>query len=203
MSEAQANPNAIPEPTIKSDVDPAAIMFPEPPRVEAPPTPLEPPPAPIELPAPTVEEPLKLQNETFLSSKDLELMNSFAKENGLTNKQAQLLLDRQNEQMNLFAQKQIDLAKEQISNYETQVKADPDIGGNNFNQSITTAQRVLTQFASPGFRDLLDKTGFGSHPEMIKTFVNIGKLMQNDTLVNGGRLAPSKMTAEERIYGKK
>ena len=43
----------------------------------------------------------------------------------------------------------------------------------------------LDAFATPEFRQLLEQTGMGNHPEVIRTFYRAGKAISEDGLVSG------------------
>jgi len=71
-----------------------------------------------------------------------------------------------------------------------------------YDKKMDYAQRVFGQFASQEFKDLMDTTGLGNHPELLKTFSKIGQMMGEDQLVVGsgiGGQAMSPVEAKEEI----
>lgn len=61
------------------------------------------------------------------------------------------------------------------------VKADKDIGGANFDANVQTAQRALARFGTPELKGLLNTTGLGNHPALVKMFVAVGKQIREDS----------------------
>jgi hypothetical protein len=65
------------------------------------------------------------------------------------------------------------------------VKADPDIGGDKLPEALGFARKALDAFGTPELRSLLDQTGLGNHPELVRAFVKAGKAMSDDGFVSG------------------
>lgn len=146
---------------------------------------------------------ISLPQNAFISEKDFNAFKEYAKEQGLTNKQAQALLEKQNEQLGQFVESQIEAYKEKIANYETAVKSDKEIGGANFNKSITLAKRVLEKYGNESLKAELDQSGFGSHPEVIRLLSKIGQAIGDDTLIAPkAPAAPKPKSLAETLYGK-
>jgi hypothetical protein len=57
--------------------------------------------------------------------------------------------------------------------------------GAKYQDNVKTAQKAITSFASPEFGAFLDKTGLGSHPEMIKMFAAIGERISEGKVFDG------------------
>lgn len=68
-------------------------------------------------------------------------------------------------------------------------KSDKEFGGDKLAENLAVAKKALDKTASPELRTLLNETGLGNHPEVIRHFVKIGKTLSEDTFVPGG--APS------------
>jgi len=126
---------------------------------------------------------ITLPKDALISETEFNAFKEYAKEQGLTNKQAQALLEKQNEQLGQFVNTQVEAFKEKIASYESAVKADKEIGGANFNKSISLAKRVLEKFGNDSLKVELDQSGFGSHPEVIRLLSKIGQAIGDDTLV--------------------
>tara|TARA_R100000656_G_scaffold123369_1_gene99869 strand:- start:760 stop:1599 length:840 start_codon:yes stop_codon:yes gene_type:complete len=74
--------------------------------------------------------------------------------------------------------------------------------GTNYDSNIDMAQRAFAQFASPEFSKLMDETGLGNHPELLKAFSKVGQMLGDDQLVVGsgiGGQAQSPQMAKEEI----
>lgn len=82
-------------------------------------------------------------------------------------------------------QKRSEAFAAQVSEWGDQVKADKEIGGKNLEANIATAKAAVDKFATPEFKSMLDATGMGNHPEVVRMFVKIGKAISEDTMVRG------------------
>lgn len=67
----------------------------------------------------------------------------------------------------------------QVSEWETLARKDKDIGGDKFSENVAIAVKGLEKFGSPELKALLNQTGLGSHPEVIKAFHRVGKLVSD------------------------
>ena len=121
---------------------------------------------------------------------DQEALKDFeplARELNLTNEQAQKMVDLYSGKILPMVQKQqAEAWQKQTEGWAEAVKADKEIGGANLTSSISTAQRALETFGTPVLKEYLNTTGLGNHPELVKTFVKIGKAMSEDNVVTGG-----------------
>ncbi len=70
-------------------------------------------------------------------------------------------------------------------------KADPELGGANFKETISLAQKAYNdpRFSNPALRKLLDDSGLASHPEIIRLFKNIGKHTGEGSFPRGAKAA--------------
>ena len=59
------------------------------------------------------------------------------------------------------------------------------------------ATRAFAQFSSPELRSIMNDTGLGNHPEMIKVFAKIGEMLGEDSLVVGSGLGSAQMTPQQ------
>lgn len=95
--------------------------------------------------------------------------------------------------------------KEQEETLNTQwiekTKNDPDIGGVHLQNSVATAQHALQSFASPELISILDHTGLGNHPDMVKMFCAIGKAISEDRFITSNSGAPARRSLEQILYG--
>lgn len=79
-------------------------------------------------------------------------------------------------------------------------KADAEFGGEQLDANLAVAQRGLDAYATPELRKLFDETGLGNHPEIIRTFVKIGKTVAEDKIVSGGTTATPQADLASRLY---
>lgn len=157
---------------------------------------------PIEAAKPVAPEKydLKLPDGALLDSVALEEISLYAKEKGYTQEQAQELLTRENDAVLDYMERNQETHKAQVMKWKQEVMADKEIGGEQFNINIEYAHRVLQKYAPKEFVETLEKSGYGNHPLLVKTFVAIGKAMQPDKIVKSDSIANTK-TYEELFYG--
>ena len=67
--------------------------------------------------------------------------------------------------------------------------------GNTFDTNVAAAQRAVRLYGGDDLIKTLNDTGLGSHPAIVKTFANIGKLAQEHGLPAGNG-TPGNMTKE-------
>ena len=82
----------------------------------------------------------------------------------------------------------LDAHRKQVEDWAAEVKADPELGKN---ENLAAARLAIERFGSKELRDMLEVTGFGNHPALVKTFFAIGKAISEDTMVRGGNTTPS------------
>lgn len=82
-------------------------------------------------------------------------------------------------------------------------KADKEFGGEKFKENLAIAKKALEKFGRPDFVKYLAESGLGDHPEMIRTFLKIGKAIREDIIVPGGGPVSAPKTPAEVLYGDK
>lgn len=134
---------------------------------------------------------------------DTEALKDFepvARDLNLTNEQAQKLVDAYPKILAGVQQRQAEAWQAQTEQWAADVKADKDIGGDKLTSNLSAAQRALDQFGTPELKEYLNTTGLGNHPDLVKTFVKIGKAMSEDGMVDGSN--QGQRSAAEVLYGK-
>lgn len=66
---------------------------------------------------------------------------------------------------------------------------DPEIGGANFGANKAVAISGYREFATPELRTILNASGLGNHPEVVRHFFRLGKTLQQDSGVHGNASA--------------
>lgn len=108
-----------------------------------------------------------------------------ARELNLTQSNAQRLLDEVLPTMHKRAQEETRAVHDK---WIADVKADPEIGGSQLEQSKQYIAAAKKAFATEGLQKLLEGP-LGDHPELARLFVRVGKLVSEDRFV-GGRNEP-------------
>jgi hypothetical protein len=136
---------------------------------------------------------------------------------GLTNEQADKLMPLAGKFAERIAAQQDDAFQVMKSDWAKEARADKELGGANWKETENLVARALDRFAGPAmtkdaegkeipnpFRQLLDETGLGNHPEMILMFRNIGSATgEGGELARSDSAAPVKKPREEVLYGAK
>lgn len=138
-------------------------------------------------PAAPAEIKLKAPETSFLAEGDLERIEREAREQGLTQAQAEVLLAHENK----FAERHTSAWDAEVAAWRSQSEKDPEIGGGNLSETQTLARAVLDRFDKSGVVGAFLERGFGNHPGLLHFLRDIGKSMQQDTMVGRGG-APMK-----------
>jgi len=158
-------------------------------------------PKPVEPPSPPEKYDLKLPENSPLDKSVVDRIAAEAKKHGLSQEHAQSLLERENYAVSSHMNAQQEHLKAQANAWVEEVKSDTDIGGDNFQANTELAKRVVSRFGTEAFAKTLNETGLGNHPELVRTFVKIGKAMSEDQLVlPGSQNAPVKKSIEDTLY---
>lgn len=89
-----------------------------------------------------------------------------------------------------MAQRQAEAHTKLVESWVESVKADKEIGGDNLAENLAVARKAIDTFGTPELKDVLDATGFGNHPAVIKAFYKAGKAISQDTFVSGSAKGP-------------
>lgn len=137
--------------------------------------------------APVVPETYELTLPEGMTALDEELLGEATpifKELGLDNEGASKILPLAQKLMDkAIAAKDTQSAADMDAlraTWLTDAKADTEIGGENFKASTAKAARGLTAMGfaeGHGFREILNTSGLGNHPDMIRTFARLGELI--------------------------
>lgn len=137
----------------------------------------------------------------------IEAATPIFKDMGLSNDQANKLMpiaaqmaQRIGDNLN---QQILDSVATERANWLNTAKNDTEIGGQNWDASLVTAAKGLDTLGfvkgSP-LRNLLDESGLGNHPEMIRAFVKVGKAIGEDGFERGAGSAAIIRDKAEILY---
>ena len=70
-----------------------------------------------------------------------------------------------------------------VRQWQEQVKADPEIGGGKLQESLGLSAKVLSKFGSKAAIDVLNDSGLGNHPEVIRMLAKIGRVISQDKFI--------------------
>lgn len=136
-----------------------------------------------------------------LDAAALEKANPVFKDLGLTQEQAQKLVDLQSEMVQAGQQRQMEAFNQLKQEWVNQTKSDKEFGGDKFEESIGTARNAMDKYGTPELSKLMDDYGIGNHPEVVRFMVRVGQTLKED--VPGGNTSASspEQTRLTQLYG--
>lgn len=122
------------------------------------------------------------------------------KELGLTNEQAQRLVDMDAKRSVSSTEANVAAHKQQVESWVGELKNDPDFGGSKFDANLAIANKAYGDFGSPELTQFLKQTGLGTHPLLVKAFHNIGKQMGEGSIHKTTSDQPAERSIAQRMY---
>lgn len=111
-------------------------------------------------------------------------------ETGLNQDQAQKFIDLAMARETAAAHKSVQAFVDLQNQWVSEIKADPDIGGDRLKASLSSANRAIDRLDIPGLREALNFTGAGNHPAIVKAFVRLGQMIAEDRFRPGHPARP-------------
>lgn len=91
----------------------------------------------------------------------------------------------------------------QRNTWSAQVKADSELGGQNFANTKLNIGRVMQQFGTPELKNFLNESGLGYNPDFVRFMNKVGTLIGNDTnFINSQGAIPSEQERREEALRK-
>lgn len=147
---------------------------------------------------------------------DAERMAGFqalAKELDLPQERAQQLVDFHVGEMRKSAAAPYQAWADTQTKWQSEVKADPELGGANFKETKRAAAALLTPgennpfiktaAEATAFREALEFTGMSNNPAMVRIARRVGMTLLEAGPVEGGKNPDAKLRASEVMYGAK
>lgn len=131
---------------------------------------------------------------------DGELAGQFktvAKELNLTQDQAQKVADLAAQMRQRDVETIVNLRAEWVD----QTKADKEIGGDKLDANLATAKKAIDAYGSPQFIQLLNESGLGNHPEVVRFMAKAGRDVSEDRVVpNRSESITPQGSLAERLF---
>lgn len=140
---------------------------------------------------------IQLENGVVSSSADKGLVNSIARELGLSREQARKLYERGGSLVKSAQQEQRNAIIEQ---WNQQIQSDPEVGGANLNQSIANFKAAMREFGSPELRQMLTQYPIYQSPAFFKFFAKAGKAISSDNNFTQSTGAPPQKLSEKEEF---
>lgn len=139
----------------------------------------------------------KLPEGLTFDTEKLTEFSTVAKELKLSQEQAQKLVDFQSSYVLQQKEKALSEYQTQVNQWKEETKK---VLGNNLEKDLVLVAKVRDRYGSSNLTKLLDDSGLGNHPEIIKFFVNVGKIVSEDSLDVGKNKTVESKTIAERLY---
>jgi hypothetical protein len=147
---------------------------------------------------------IKVPEGMSLDTEALEKFTPLAKELKLSNEQAQKLADIYAERQDAAIKAQREAYTQTVEGWKKEVKADKEIGGTNLPITQATCRKALSAYDPDGeFTKLMDESGFGNHPAVLRFVNRVGKSVREDQGVKSSASAPKERDINKILYGDK
>ena len=123
---------------------------------------------------------------------DPEVLTAFgevAKELDLPQEAAQKVLDKVAPVMQARQAQEVEKAR---TEWAERSQSDEEFGGENLNANLEVAKSALNAFGTDPFKQLLQESGLGNHPEVIRFMYRAGKAISEDSYVGNSQGANAK-----------
>ncbi len=114
----------------------------------------------------------------------LQAYSEVAKELNLPQEAAQKMIDKI---APLIEARQVEQIQSVKNDWAEAAKVDQEFGGEKLNENLAVAKKALDKFGSPQLRTLLEESGLGNNPEVIRFMYRAGKAISEDTFVGGSK----------------
>lgn len=125
----------------------------------------------------------KVPDDYSLEGELGDKFKTIAKELGLNQEQAQKLIDLDVQRANAH----VETVHKATAEWLNMAKADKEIGGDALEANVAIAKKALDTFGTDSLKQMLQVSGLGNHPEVIRVFHKIGKAISEDGFVSGDK----------------
>ena len=139
--------------------------------------------------APDQYEPFQVPEGMELDSRQFGEAQGVFKELGLTQEQAQKLVDLHAKNWIGAVDAYESELTRRVADWGERTKADPEFGGARLNESLASVRRAISHVGGEGLEKALNETGSINHPAIFAAFARMGRLFAEDGFVEG-RSAP-------------
>ena len=150
-------------------------------------------------------------------------VSAVAKEFGLDQAQAQKMVDKHFDIVSKNNDSIMDAKESTLKEWASEAMADKEFGGSNLSDNMAGARKAMNSFSQPAVdadgkailhqegslkgqqmsevEVLMNESGWGNHPAMIRVFHRINQAMSEDSFVQGDmKPREQKKTAAETMY---
>lgn len=150
--------------------------------------------------APEKYEAPKLPEGITVDEVQLGEFNEIAKKHGLTQEAYQEMIDHYVKLESAKTEQVTKAWTDQGKAWADAVKADKEIGGEKFQESVSAAKQVLDKFGSKELVADLVRYQMGNHPELIRLLTRVHAAVKDDTFVVGGKNTGASQDVARTIF---
>ena len=143
---------------------------------------------------------VKNSNGENYNQNTVDFVTTVAKEMKLNNEQAGNLLKILADNYQAVQQQSV---QRERTNWRAELRADPELGGENFDKTRLHLSTVMRKFGNNEVKDILNSTGLGDHPAFVRMFNAIGASMSQEVNVIKGAQPKPKFTYKDYFYNTK
>lgn len=163
---------------------------------------LKPAPAAAAKKAPESYEDFKAPQGVSLDKEVLTTVKAVAKELDLSQADAQKLVEKVGPVLAKSEQTRFTtLVTQRADAWRAASLADPEIGGEKHAENLAIAMKTFDAFGTPALKEVLNKTGLGDNPEVLRWAFRIGKAIGPDNkFVAGTTLTAAGVSPEDKLW---
>lgn len=138
----------------------------------------------------------------IMRPEDAASFGALAKELSLSQSQAQKLVDYEAGRIKAAGETAMTAYNQLLTDRLAVSKADPEVGGIKFDESVADARKAMAAFGTPALQKYFDASDAGSHVEIIRMLAKIGKAVSDDKIHLGGKPIETSgpKSLEERLF---
>lgn len=134
-------------------------------------------------------EGIELPEGMTIDEGTMQELGAVCREHGLSQKVFSSLVEKMSP---VLEQRQAARLNDLRKQFLDEGRADPDIGGARWKETMTGATAAYRKFASKEAQALLQATGLNCHPAIIRMFRDINSQISDDAVVRGRSVGPKK-----------
>lgn len=130
----------------------------------------------------------------------VEKFEPLARELNLSQEKAQKLVDVYAEGAKQATEAQTKTWEDIKEGWVKEGKADKEIGGENYDQTVSDAKLALDTLGNKALGIVLETTGMGDNPDFLRMFAKVGRVMRKDDIDFGSAVSASSKAPGEVMY---
>ena len=143
---------------------------------------------------------VSLPENSLLSVQTLAAFKQTAAQVKLPAESLQMWLSYEENRLQAAAEEAEKNRREEV---ETWARQTQDMFGPRWQEEVSKAVRGADAFGGPQLRQLLEETGLGNHPVIVRTFHAVAQRICEDVTPGGAANAMTDKTFTQALYGKK